>query len=143
MGAFQWQFSDQYSVLYMCNQLTIINLVYKFCWLLSAAALLSIGDSSSTHTVSFCFNRRVKRLYLTFIGAFVAGIYGLWNIYVFAILVLYAPSTDTMQATRTVELDDVADETTLFSSDTQRFITQPVNAEASLIYSIAGKGSIE
>ncbi|XP_046847052.1 protein wntless homolog isoform X2 [Xenia sp. Carnegie-2017] len=72
-------------------------------------------------------------------SAFIAGIYGLWNIYVFAILVLYAPSIQSIN-TRTIEVND-ADEDTSFS-DTQRFITQSVNADSSLIYSIAGKGSI-
>lgn len=57
--------------------------------------------------------------------------------YVFSVLVLYAPSSQT---THEVELDEVADEDT---SDEKRFITQPVNADASLIYSIAGKGSIQ
>ena len=71
-------------------------------------------------------------------SAFIAGIYGLWNIYVFAVLVLYAPSSQTITA-HTAELENVTDEDT---SDTQRFITQPVNSETSLIYSIAGKGTI-
>ena len=57
----------------------------------------------------------------------------------FAILVLYAPSIQSIN-TRTIEVND-ADEDTSFS-DTQRFITQSVNADSSLIYSIAGKGSI-
>ncbi|XP_028394736.1 protein wntless homolog A-like [Dendronephthya gigantea] len=75
-------------------------------------------------------------------SAFIAGIYGLWNIYIFAILILYAPSSSAMGPPSTLELDDVADEDTNLS-DTQRFITQPVNGETSLIYSIAGKGSIQ
>ena len=57
--------------------------------------------------------------------------------YVFSVLVLYAPSSQT---THEVELDEVADEDT---SDEKRFITQPVNAQTSLIYSIAGKESVE
>lgn len=94
-------------------------------------------------TVLLLYKYHIYNFYFIFLftlGAFIAGIYGLWNIYVFAILVLYAPSSKAT-TTHNIELnDDVSHEGT---SDTQRFITQPVNAETSLIYSIAGKGSIE
>ncbi|CAB3998448.1 wntless homolog [Paramuricea clavata] len=115
---------------------------YRFKFLLAftiICAALTIAFFIATNVNEAHWKFGEKRT-IEISSAFIAGIYGLWNIYVFAILVLYAPSSKAT-TTHNIELnDDVSDEGT---SDTQRFITQPVNGETSLIYSIAGKGSIE
>lgn len=115
---------------------------YRFKFLLAftiICAALTIAFFIATNVNEAHWKFGEKRT-IEISSAFIAGIYGLWNIYVFAILVLYAPSSKAT-TTHNIELnDDVSHEGT---SDTQRFITQPVNAETSLIYSIAGKGSIE
>ena len=83
-------------------------------------------------------------LHSTLPGALIAGIYGLWNIYVFAVLVLYAPSSQTLAVSCTFQvLEDETNENGVRFADTQRFITHQVNSDASLIYSIAGKGNVE
>ena len=83
-------------------------------------------------------------IHFTLPGACIAGIYGLWNIYNFAVLVLYAPSSQTLAARSTFEVSEAeTSENGARFADTQRFITHQVNSDASLIYSIAGKGNVE
>ena len=123
-------------------QLFFVCLETRFYSFFACHSLISCLQCRKAIAQSTNFHFQVKSFFCfrSVLGALIAGIYGLWNIYVFAILILYAPSQTSTDHTVKLVYDDVYDEDT---SDTKRFITQSVNNETFLEYSIAGKGSVE
>lgn len=111
-----------------------LGLIYRFSFLmvftLLCAALTVIlfivGNVSEGHW------KWDERTYLEYTSAVQTGVYGMWNIYVFCLLIFYAPSTKYMA---------VADADEQSAEETVEFSTIP--SEASVLAAFVQKSTID